>query len=59
MAARGYEFYLLVLKISLTRSQIRIPSLPCNILYICNFFFADTASVCTYPVNPAYESETS
>ena len=48
MAAWGYEFHLLVLKVSLTRSlrslvryilsaledKIRIPALPCNILYI-------------------------
>ena len=36
MAVRGYEFYLLVLKVSLTRSlrsledKIRIPALLCN-----------------------------
>ena len=42
MAAWGYEFYLLVLKVSLTRSfsalenKIRIPMWPCNILYIQN-----------------------
>ena len=40
MAARGYEFYLLVLKVSLARSlrsledKIRMPARPCNILYI-------------------------
>ena len=46
MAAWGYEFYLLVLKVSLTRSlgsweilsaledKIRIPARPCNILYL-------------------------
>ena len=40
MPARGYEFYLLVLKVSLTRSlrsledKIRMPARPCNILYI-------------------------
>ena len=42
MAAWGYEFYLLVLKVSLTREEIlsaledkiRIPERPCNILYI-------------------------
>ena len=48
MAAWGHEFYLLVLKVSLTRSlpslvikilsaledKIRIPARPCNILYI-------------------------
>ena len=50
MAAWGYEFYLLVLKVSLTHSlrplvrdifstsaledKIRIPARPCNILYI-------------------------
>ena len=37
MAAWGYEFYLLVLKESLTRSleeKIRIPARPCNILYL-------------------------
>ena len=38
MAAWGYECYLLVLKVSLTRSRledkIRIPTRPCNILYI-------------------------
>ena len=42
MAAWGYEFYLLVLKVSLTRSgmlsalkdKIRILARPCNILYI-------------------------
>ena len=46
MAACGYEFYLLVLKVSLTRSlahpceiptaledKFRIPARPCNILY--------------------------
>ena len=46
MAARGYEFYLLVLRVSPTRSlrslvrdtfstrtKIRIPARPCNILY--------------------------
>ena len=45
MAAWGYEFYLRVLKVSLTRSlrslvraledNIRIPARPCNILYVC------------------------
>ena len=31
----GYEFYFLVLKVSLTRSiNTRIPVQPCNILYI-------------------------
>ena len=37
MAAWGYEFYLLVLRESLTRSlqeKIRIPTRPCNILYL-------------------------
>ena len=37
MAAWGYEFYLLVLRESLTRSlqeKIRIPTQPCNILYL-------------------------
>ena len=43
MPARGYEFYLLVLKVSLTRSlrslsaredKIRIPRRPCNVLFI-------------------------
>ena len=47
MAAWGYEFYLLVLKVSLTRSlrslvrdtfstrdKIRIPKRPCNVLFI-------------------------
>ena len=37
MAAWGYEFYLLVLKESLTRSlqeKIRIPARSCNILYL-------------------------
>ena len=47
MAAWGYEFYLLELKVSLTRSlrslvrdtfstqdKIRIPARPCNILYV-------------------------
>ena len=41
MAAWGYEFFLLVLKVSLTRSRlpaledkIRIPARPCNFLYI-------------------------
>ena len=43
MAAWGYEFYLLVLKVSLTsvrstmcealEDKIRIPARPCNILY--------------------------
>ena len=49
MAARGYEFYLLVLKVSLTRSlrslvrdtilstlehKIRISARPCNVFYL-------------------------
>ena len=44
MTARGYEFYVLVLKVSLTRSlrslvraredKIRIPKRPCNVLFI-------------------------
>ena len=47
MAAWGYEFYLLLLKVSLTRlrslvieilsaleDKIRIPARPCNILYL-------------------------
>ena len=48
MAAWGYEFYFLVLKVSLTRSlrslvieilsaledKIRIPKRPCNVLFI-------------------------
>ena len=41
MAAWGYEFYLLVLKVPLTRSRlsslgdkIRIPARPCKILYV-------------------------
>ena len=47
MAARGYEFYLLALKVSLTSEQahwweilsaredrIRIPKRPCNVLFI-------------------------
>ena len=42
MAARGYEFYLRVLKVSLTRSlrslvregKIRIHKRPCNVLFI-------------------------
>ena len=43
MAARGYEFYLRVLKVSLTISEeilsaledkIRIPARPCNVLFI-------------------------
>ena len=35
MAAWGNEFYLLVLKVSLTSisHNIRIPARPCNILY--------------------------
>ena len=35
MAAWGFEFYLLVLKVSLSAlvDKIRIPALPCNILY--------------------------
>ena len=33
MAAWGYELYLLVLKVSL-EDKIRIPSRPCNILYV-------------------------
>ena len=50
MAAWGYEFYLRVLKVSLTserserveeilsarEDKIRIPARPCNILYICH-----------------------
>ena len=48
MAAWGYEFHLLVLKVSLTRllrslemlsaleDKIRIPARPCNILYFLN-----------------------
>ena len=41
MAARGYEFYLLVLKVSLTcerservRDTVRIPKRLCNVLFI-------------------------
>ena len=47
MAARGYEFYLRVLKVSLTserservrdtsarEDKIRIPKWPCNVLFI-------------------------
>ena len=43
MAARGYEFYLRVLKVSLTISEeilsalkdkLRIPARPCNVLFI-------------------------
>ena len=37
MAAWGYEFYLLALKVSLTRARedkIRIPKRPCNVLFI-------------------------
>ena len=40
MAARGYEFYLRVLKVSLTserserEDKIRIPKRPCNVLFI-------------------------
>ena len=47
MAARGYEFYLFVLKVSLTserservrdllarEDEIRIPKRPCNVLFI-------------------------
>ena len=35
MAAWGYEFYLLVLKVSLTsEDKIRIPARPCNALYV-------------------------
>ena len=41
MAARGYEFYLRVLQVSLTserservRDKIRIPKRPCNVLFI-------------------------
>ena len=35
MAVWGYEFYLLVLKVSLSalEDKIRIPARPCNILY--------------------------
>ena len=43
MAARGYEFYLRVLKVPLTISEeilsaledkLRIPARPCNVLFI-------------------------
>ena len=40
MAARGYDFYLRVLRVSLTNERneredkIRIPVRPCNILYV-------------------------
>ena len=35
MAARGYEFYLRVLKVSPAReNKIRIPKRPCNVLFI-------------------------
>ena len=35
MAAWGYEFYLLVLKVSLTsEDKIRIPARPCSVLYV-------------------------
>ena len=36
MANWGYEFYLLVLKVCLSglKDKIRIPALPCNILYV-------------------------
>ena len=44
MAAWGYEFYLLVLKVPLTRSRlsslgdkIRIPMRPCNVLFIYRY----------------------
>ena len=51
MAARGYEFYLRVLKVPLTRSlrslvreilsalgdKIRIPMRPCNVLFIYRY----------------------
>ena len=34
MAARGYEFYLRVLKVSAREDKIRIPKRPCNVLFI-------------------------
>ena len=38
MAAWGYEFYLLVLKVRLSlEDKIRIPERPCNILYFYSF----------------------
>ena len=40
MAARGYEFYLRVLKVSLSarEGKIRIPKRPCNVLFISFIF---------------------
>ena len=43
MAAWGYEFYLRVLKVSLSalEDKIRIPKRPCNILYFlhsCEYY---------------------
>ena len=34
MTAWGYEFYLLVLKVSAREDKIRIPKRPCNVLFI-------------------------
>ena len=72
MAAWGYEFYLLVLKVSLTRSlrfahsweilsaledKIRIPKRPCNVRFSRSIFLSDRFSYFLYDLLSDFSSE--
>ena len=61
MAAWGYEFYLRVLKVSLTRSLrslvIRIPKRPCNVRFSRPIFLSDRFSYFLYDLLSDFSSE--
>ena len=52
MAAWGYEFYLLMLKVSLSAGEdkICIPTQPCNILYLSTNNFKNFTCKMSIPV---------